>query len=219
MSGPTEDRAGPARRAGAFTLGHGRPAALWRDAAALCRGAFAGKLGPVPRPRTKRRRSIARARVPDRAIGASDAWGRLSGRPGMQVAGGPFADAVMPGLAAVHAWPGRLPRAPFLAPLDRHAQRDGPLTNGICEAARAQGGGVGAALRHALVPGARRMGLRSMRLHATDMYPRTRAPIARHIRVLSGPRDPSPARCGFGCRRATAMQCAVPPRPEGPSHG
>lgn len=130
-------------------ISHGIPQKDLRRAAELYWEAFGGKLGAVLRPRAKAIAFIIEAFDGDHAICAHDSAGNLIGLTGFRSFEGALVDGSDAQLRAVYGWWGATWRAAMLRQLERDADNDRFLMDGLVVAPEARGAGVGTALLEA----------------------------------------------------------------------
>ena len=157
------------------TLHHGLPSGLRQAGARLYWAAFGPKLGRVLGPEPLALAFLHRVIEADQCFVALDAGGGLLGIAGYKTTGGSFAGGTLADLRAVYGRWGAYWRGGLLLALDRHADTDCFLMDGICVSATAQGMGVGKALLSALYGEAARLGYPAIRLDVIDSNARARA--------------------------------------------
>ncbi len=157
------------------TLQKGLPARLRREGAWLYWQAFGAKLGRVLGPEARALAFLDRVIEANQCVIAMDAAGTLVGLAGFKTTGGSFAGGTLADLRAIYGDFGAFWRGGLLLALDRQAETDCFLMDGICVAASAQGRGVGRALLSALYAEASALGYRTIRLDVIESNARARA--------------------------------------------
>lgn len=184
---------------------HGFPDESTDQAAALYWEAFGQKLGIVMGPHEKALRFIKRVIDPSHAISAIDDDGRLLGVVGFKTAAGALVGGSFQDLVAVYGLSGAVWRACFLAMLDREAENNRFLMDGIFVTARARSKGVGSALLDAIANEAKTRGYHSLRLDVINTNPRARALYERHDFTALRTKTMGPLKHIFKFDSATTM--------------
>ena len=183
----------------------GLPATLRADGARLYWQAFGAKLGRVLGPDARALRFLDRVIAADQCLVALNAEGDLLGIAGFKTTGGSFAGGTSADLRAIYGGFGAMWRGTLLLALNREAETDCFLMDGICVSQDARGQGVGSALLSGLYEQAATLGYRSVRLDVIDTNPRARALYEREgfHPVRTAPLGP--LKYVFGFASATTM--------------
>ena len=183
----------------------GLPATLRADGARLYWQAFGAKLGRVLGPDARALRFLDRVIAADQCLVALNAEGALLGIAGFKTTGGSFAGGTSADLRAIYGGFGAMWRGTLLLALNREAETDCFLMDGICVSQDARGQGVGSALLSGLYEQAATLGYRSVRLDVIDTNPRARALYEREgfHPVRTAPLGP--LKYVFGFASATTM--------------
>ena len=188
-----------------ITIRKGLPATLRSDGARLYWQAFGAKLGRVLGPDARALRFLDRVIAADQCLVALNAEGALLGIAGFKTTGGSFAGGTSADLRAIYGGFGAMWRGTLLLALNREAETDCFLMDGICVSQHARGQGVGSALLSGLYEQAATLGYRSVRLDVIDTNPRARALYEREgfHPVRTAPLGP--LKYVFGFASATTM--------------
>ncbi len=188
-----------------FTLQHGLPDHLRKDAAGLYWLAFGGKLGPVLGPVDKAFALLDLVMREDHVITALSENGALMGLAGFKTPDGAFAGGGFADLRQIYGAFGASWRAALLWLLERDVDNHRFLMDGICVSEAARGQGVGTALLDAICDEGRRRGYPSVRLDVVDVNQRARALYERQGFVATRTSQIGILRWVFGFSAATTM--------------
>jgi ribosomal protein S18 acetylase RimI-like enzyme len=196
---------------GGYLVQHGFPDTGRNEVAELFWDAFSGKFGGVMGPRARATAFLSDALQPDYALTVCDAQGRVVGVAGLKTCEGGLVCGGMAELRSAYGFLGALWRGPLLDLLDRPVAPGELVLDGLFVARAARDRGIGTTLVKAVLAEARRRQLDRVRLEVVDGNLRARALYERLGFATMGAQDHGPLRLAFGFRRATRMECRVPP--------
>lgn len=188
-----------------FAVRHGFPDENVDQAAQLYWEAFGHKLGLVMGPREKALAFITRVIDPTHAISALDDSAQLLGVVGFKTSKGALVGGRFQDLVAIYGLFGALWRASLLALLDREAENNRFLMDGIFVTAQARGKGIGSALLDAIAAEGKQRGYDSLRLDVINTNPRARALYERHNFTALRTKTMGPLKHIFKFDSATTM--------------